>query len=302
MRTEPAIEGVLPLTLRDVERAQILLDSLEEFFPGLNRLHVVVPGVQRAAIESSLRFARLVVHDEIDIVPELPFWRALFKSTIAFRKRPDGWYVQQLVKMAGPRYVSSAHYLTFDADVICARPVRPSDLIRDGRALCQRFRDEKADWYNWATRVLGRGRTSELAHGATPLLYASEAMGRLHAYLETRQSTLARLMGNALGVARHWNSWVGVLMRSFPWAEHTLYHVFLESEGLYERYHVDQDQAGARALHDRSVWFPGEFERWDASAAFAEDGPYFCVVQSWLGIPPAEVRRKLAAAHVAFAG
>lgn len=300
--SEPRVDAVLPLTLRDCERAQILLDSLEAFFPGLHTLHVIVPDAQRSAIESQLRFSRLVIRNENDVLPELPFWRRLFRASVVYRRRPDGWYVQQLAKLAGPRYVGSAHYLTLDADVICTRPVRPSDLIREGRSLCQRpiLVGEHVNWYAWAERVLGQPRLSRFNHGATPHFYATEAMRRLHAFLETRSYAGTRALGGLLADPSAMNSWVGVLMRHLPWAEHTLYHVFLENAHLFDRYHVDVAAIGARALHDRSVWEPGEFEKWDPASAFADDGPHFCLVQSWLKIPPAEVRRRLATVHPTF--
>lgn len=294
---EPRLDAVLPLTLRDCERAQILLDSLEIFFPGLHTLHVIAPSSQVAAVASKLRFSRLKIRSEDEVLPELRFWRRLFRATVAFRRRPDGWYVQQLTKLAGPRYVGSAHYLTFDADVICARPTRPSDLVRDGRSLCQRpiLPGEHEDWYAWAERVLGLRRQSRYNHGATPLMYATDAMRRLHQHLEARAHAPTQALGRLLPNPGHWNSWVGVLMRNLPWAEHTMYHVFLENQHAFDRYHADIREVRARPLHDHSVWNREEFVAWDPARAFADDGPYFCLVQSWLGIAPEEVRRRVGA-------
>lgn len=300
---EPRLDAVLPLTLRDCERAQILLDSLEVFFPGLHTLHVIAPSAQMAAIRAKLRFSRMALRSEDELLPELAFWRRLFKASVVYRRRPDGWYVQQLAKLAGPRYVGSEHYLTFDADVICTRPIRPGDLVRDGRSLCQRpvHPGEHEDWYAWAERVLGQRRLSRYNHGATPLLYATDAMRRMHEFLEQRASTAMRAVGGLLADSRRWNSWVGVLMRNLPWAEHTLYHVYLENAGPFDRYHVDVGTIGARVLHDHSAWDHEEFRSWDPGPAFAADGPYFCLVQSWLAIPPSEVRQRLAKACPALA-
>jgi hypothetical protein len=300
---EPRLDAVLPLTLRDCERAQILLDSLEVFFPDLHTLHVIVPDHQAESVRHALRFSRLALRTESEVLPELSFWRRVFRASVVYRRRPDGWYVQQLAKLAGPRYVGSEHYLTFDADVVCCRPTRPSDLIRDGRSLCQRSDrgDEHADWYAWSERALDRKRTGTLSHGATPLLYATDAMRRLHAHLEDMVWTATRMAGRLLDHPKNLTSWCSVLLRRLPWAEHTLYHVFLESEGQFERYHVDVEAVGGRPLHDRSVWGHGEFEHWDPAAAFGPEGPYFCLVQSWLGIAPADVRRKLASSIPALA-
>ncbi len=290
------VDAVLPLTLRDCDRAQILLDSLETFFPDLHTLHVIVPDHQREAIASTLRFSRIALRTEGDVLPELAFWRRLFRATVAYRRRPDGWYVQQLAKMAGPRYVGSDHYLTLDADVVCTRPTRASDLIIDGRSLCQRATSETehADWWQWSERALRMQRRTRLFPGATPLFYATDGMRQLHAYLESLANPVLRGVSRLLSDPSLMTSWCAVLLYRLPWAEHFLYHLFLENRDLFGRYHVDCHDVASRPLHDHSVWGRGEFETWQPARAFGPDGPYFCVVQSWLGIAPDDVRRRLA--------
>ncbi len=274
------LDGVLPLTLKDAPRARILVESLRVFFPGLRTLWVVVPDADVAAVADLLGGPPVRVVAENRVLPELPFYRRAFRATIAFRRRPQGWYLQQLVKMSGPDFVESDFYMTFDADVICTRPVTPGDLVDEGRAACQMTRDDNhALWYAWAERVLGMKR-SGWRHGVTPLLYSKEAMRELHRYLEGRVSPVLRgLGGNVAG-------WRGLLLRQTPWAEHTLYHTYLEASGRFELYHRRLE---GRALYDKSVWQQGEFEAWRPEEAFAPEGPYFCLVQSWLGVPPAAV-------------
>lgn len=272
------LDAVLPLTLRDAPRARILVESLRVFAPGIGTLWVVTPDADVAAVESILAGPPVRVLPETEVLPELPFYRRAFRASVALRRRPQGWYLQQLVKMSGPDFVRSDFYLTFDADVFCTRPLRTDDLVRDGRAVCQRTRDDvHADWYAWSERVLGLKR-SGFRHGVTPLLYSCDGMRALHAFLETRVNPLLRAAGH--------RGWRGLLLRQTPWAEHTLYYTFLEATGRYERHHVDLT---GRALYDCSVWEKGEFERWSPEPAFAADGPFFCLVQSWLGIPPRDV-------------
>lgn len=274
------LDGVLPLTLKDAPRARILVESLRTFFPALGTLWVVTPDHEVDAVAAVLAEPPVRVIPEGRVLPELPFYRRLFRATIALRRRPQGWYLQQLVKMSGPDFVEGDFYMTFDADVICTRPTTPADLIRDGRAVCQMARDDNhALWYAWAERVLGM-KWSGWRHGVTPLLYSKAGMRDLHRYLEGRANPLFRAAGGPLA------SWRGLLLRQTPWAEQALYHTFLEATGASERHHT---RLQGRALYDLSVWQQGEFESWRPQDAFGPDGPYFCLVQSWLGIPARDV-------------
>jgi Family of unknown function (DUF6492) len=284
------LDGVLPLTLKDADRARILVESLRAFFPELSTLWVVVPDVDVAAVANRLGGPPVRVLPETQVLPELPFYRKAFRASIAFRRRPQGWYIQQLAKMSGPDFVQSEFYMTFDADVFCTRPLAASDLVRDGRAVCQRSRDDvHADWYAWAERVLGL-RRSGFRHGVTPLLYSREGMRGLQRCLETRVNPLIRLAGGG--------GWRGLLLRQTPWAEHTLYYTFLEATGQFDRFHC---ALTGRALYDKSVWQEGEFETWRPADAFGPDGPWFCLVQSWLGIPPSAVWKRVGP-HLMAAG
>ena len=289
------IDAVLPLTARDFERARILLWSLQRFFVDLGTLWVVVPDRDVAAARDVFSWEHVRVRSESEVLPGLGFYRRLFRATVVYRRRPDGWYVQQIVKLAAPAYVDTDFYLTLDADVVCVRTIRASDLVVDGRAICMRGNPNRnEEWYLWSQRVLGLPR-SRTSHGATPLLYSKEAMTRMHRFLESRAHGLWRRLGKWLANldAQHpLTTWDGYLLRNLPWAEHALYHTFLEAHDLYDRYHWD---ARTRPLHaEDSVWFAAEFERWNPSTLVAPDGPFFAIVQSWLGIPPAQVWARLA--------
>jgi len=47
----------------------------------------------------------------------------------------QGWYLQQLIKLAIAEHIKTDFYLTLDADVICVKPVYFSDLVKDGCAV-----------------------------------------------------------------------------------------------------------------------------------------------------------------------
>ena len=305
--TAPRIEGVVPIRMRDFERFRILARSLTTFFPTLGHLWVVTPPADCEAVERSIRADALLpafpwtVLDETALVPELRVFRHL-----------KGWYRQQLVKLAIAERVESAHYITFDADVVCTRPVSGADLVIEGRVPCAVLpEDAHPDWYAGAVAVLGLApRRQGILHNVTPAVLATEAVGELQAHLATRarerrfsrgwraipQQLALSTVGRALtrralgGVLADWRLY---LAASAPWTEYALYYTFLEASDRYARYHFDD----SRCIYDveRSVWRRTDFASWDPTPLFQGEGPpYFAVIQSINDASPAEVAERLA--------
>lgn len=300
------LDAVLPLRRCDHARFTILDRSLRRNLRDLNRCWVVTTDAEHGEL------ARLIPDDiyrvipESAVIPEIGFYRRLYRllRTTAFvtwcmngRFDTTGWFVQQLVKLAIAARIETDFYLTLDADVICLKPVGHDDLIRDGRAVTNTSEiDRHPDWYAHAERILGV-RRSGLTHGVTPALFNREAMLRLHALLGTRISRGARALGalfprssRPVNLIRSWRSH---LLRNTPWTEYSLYHTFLESAGLFDRYHIRREDD---AIYDNanSIWNVQDF-RDDAFEAFMNGPAYFLVVQSNTEIPADTVREKIAA-------
>ena len=241
------LDAVLPLAARDLERAQILFHSLERFFESLGTLWVVVPDAEREQVR--VPFGDVLVDSEI--VPE-----------IVERPPPHGWHLQQLVKLAIAERVATPFYLTLDADVICVRPTRHDELVRDGRALAQVTPPHHPEWNDDAERVLGLPR-SERQYGVTPAVLTRDGV---------------------LGLQRHLgDDWRGRLLRELPWTEYALYNTFLEATGQWSRHHVS---GGGRCIYANSVWIGSQWPGWQPKG----DGRYFfSVVQSATRVPPQDV-------------
>lgn len=272
------LDAVLPLTLVDLDRFDILRASLERHDARLGTCFVVVPERDAAALEPIVVREGWELVSEDSLVPELAGWRrrpqwGLLRHRVPRNGRYPrrGWFTQQLVKLAVVERVRSASYLTLDADVVCTRGFSAGDLVRDGRALARRTRDDlHPEWYAWAERVLGAPR-SGWTHGVTPAVLSTDGVRSLCDRLGPR--------------------WRSTLLRAVPWTEYALYHTHLEASGRWEDLHVD---GGPGCLYGASVWHTEDFTDW-APEASAGDDVFFSVVQSIAGVPADAIRARLAA-------
>ncbi len=294
------LEGVLPLVTRDFPRFSLLARSLVKHFPDLGRLHVVLPdGVATARADELRRLAHgleLVVVAESAWVPELASFRHL-----------SGWYKQQILKLAAAEHLNAPFFITFDADVVCTRPVTVADLVRGGKAPCFVIDGERhADWYDGAEAALElRAVRRGILHNVTPAVWARDGILEVLAHLDD-VARARRFAPGLRGVqqrllfglhhfgrrppGRPWRAW---LAASAPWAEYALYFTSLAATGRFDRYHFASDFC----IYDveRSLWWaPEDFDAWDPSPLFEGKGPpYFAVIQSNARLEPRRVSAKL---------
>jgi Family of unknown function (DUF6492) len=222
---------------------------------------VIVPDGDLDAIAEAFGHAPYSVLPESSIIPEL-----------GVSPEAPGSFVQQLAKLAIAERIATDFYLTLDADVICVRNVSAADLVIGHRSIANASQlDHHPDWYEWAERVLGVPRRSRLTHAVTPAVLSREAMLRLQAHLATRSED-----GN----------WRGYLLGNLPWTEYSLYYTFLESVGLFDRYHVLTDRP---LLYGNCIWNKGQIKGWNPEKSFISGGPLFSVLQSHTGLRADEI-------------
>jgi Family of unknown function (DUF6492) len=294
------LDAVLPLTLRDAARAELLFDSLAQNFTGLRRLWVVCPDAQRAELAARYRSRRqpfeLCVESELQVVPEF-----------ALQLKFSGWFRQQLIKLAIFERIESELYLTFDADVVCSRAVNAEQLVGNGRGACFVMQQAQHDyWYQRVERVLRvRAPRRGVMHNVTPALLHRRAVDELRRALEDKIARHEYSQG-LRGWKQRWAlartrqragyaAWRVYLAAARPWTEYALYYTFLETSGRFERYHYYAPQCIYDVEH--SLWQAANAElpgNWDPSPAFSGEGPpWFLVAQSNTGISAKLMRDKL---------
>lgn len=287
--TSGKIDAVLPLKLGDWERFCILDATIRRSLHLLGTCWIVTPDKDFRELSARIDDTRYQVMPESEIVPE--FQQA---------HNMNGWFKQQLIKVAAAEKMATEFYLVLDADVVCIRNVRYSDLIKDGRAASYvQSRDIHPEWYQWAERVLGLPR-SGACHAVTPAVFAREAVLKLQQYLSelahqnkstsrnTNFSSPAQRTKKSLG-AKHPRPWVLYLLRELPWTEHSLYNTFLEATSQLEQYHFRTRQP---LYSTHSLWEEAQIPSWNPHLE-DDDGSLFLVVQSSTCIDPQVVRAKL---------
>jgi hypothetical protein len=264
---EATIDAVLPLAKSDLERFErLLFPSLQRFFGILGTCWIVTPAREAVSLSKTIKDDRFLVLPETDLIPELTSYRRLLRDVGAATGAGSGWFIQQLIKLAIAKRVSSAFYLTLDADILCVREARYTDLVRDGRATAVVYRSDKdvhGGWYWWTEKVLGFPRSGR-THGVTPAVLSVEAVNRLFDYLHSR------VKEKGLTIEAY-------LLKKLPWTEYTLYYSFLEHMELFDRYHFQ----ASMPLSGNCLWHASDFPGWrPENSFFSKQGYLFSVIQT----------------------
>jgi len=249
------VDVVVPLTLPDLDRFQILRASIAQFWACEGTINVIVRDQEEAAIAA--------------VVGEDNRYRVVRESTIApILAECDagyGWYRQQLIKLAFAAFTTSDFYLTLDADCFLVRPIVPDDLIVDGRGAVQYVPTRNfPEWYEASVRLLGLKKRPEKSVSVTPFLLN----GRLVHDLIERLKALTPT-----------GEWERLLLERPGWTEYTLYHAHAEDRELWQVFHRPH-----HPIHGNCIWNLEDAQHWDASRSFEAPDFMFSVVQSNTGL------------------
>ena len=279
-------DAVLPITLKDLERAKILLKTCSCFFEDLETLWIVVPDKAINDVKTALRFEKVEIIGESDLVPEFRIHRFM-----------EGWFKQQLIKLAIAERITNDFYITLDADVLCVQKIKYEKLIENGRAICQiALPGTHEKWYSWAEKVLEVGK-SDRRHGVTPAVISREAVLSLFDFLKNKTNpafqSIAKVLPEESLLRNYLQGHRGFLARSLPWTEYALYYTFLEAMNLFDTYHVAKPP---ESVYSNCIWWKdrNEFGNWEPIKSFGKDANFFfSIIQSNTDIMPEQILHKI---------
>lgn len=292
-----SIGAVLPLKVSgsygvdDLNRTTILFKSLQKFAePGLfSEFWVVVPANEVEQVQKALaRWQHLPVKvtAEDELLPELKNYPKM-----------RGWRKQQLVKLAIANRMQSRFYMTFDADVICLKPVTEAQLVIDDKALLQyEQRAQHPKWWKSSARLLNMSPDvgdTRIGMTVTPAIMATDLCKAVMNELTPARAgkSWVDAIGELHDPANPRNWWPGRYLK-LKWTEYSLYYLCAHKLGLLDKYHVT---AGTPELPQRLLVHESHpYESWDTDYSFSQRCPgLFCVVGSKTFLPPAEVWQKV---------
>lgn len=290
------IGAILPLSIRgsydvdDLGRTEILFKTLAAFSePGLfSKFLVVTPPNEVEEVTKRLRswsqFNPVVMSEE-ELVPELANYPHM-----------RGWRKQQIVKLAAQTQFDDDFYITFDADVICLKPLSLNKLIVEGKALIQyEQRSQHAKWWKASARLLKMSANignTEIGMHVTPAILSTKLAEQL-----TQEITL--LWGKnwvnaicSLHNPKHPNNWRISRFLQLKWTEYSLYYLCALKKDNLAKFHVNAgslEHPQLLLIHDSHP-----YENWDTAHSFSNNCPgMFCVVGSKSRIEPKEVWQRI---------
>jgi hypothetical protein len=286
------IGAILPLSVRgsydvdDLGRTEILFKTLDAFCePGLFSKFLVVtpPDEVDIVTEKVKRWSQFnpVVISEEELVPGLKKHRHM-----------RGWRKQQLVKIAAHQAFEDDFYITFDADVICLKPLTINKLIDDGKAMLQyEPRAFHPKWWKSSARILKMsseiGDTSKGMHVTPAILSTTLAKQLTEEITSLWKKDWVEAICSLHNPKRPAN-WRVSRFLMLKWTEYSMYYLCAMKKGNLDQYHVTagtQTHPQLMLIHDSHP-----YETWDTAKSFSDQCPgMFCVVGSKSRLEPSEV-------------
>lgn len=279
------LSAILPLCIRgsydidDLGRTEILFKSLSTFAePNLfNEFLIVCPDNEVEIVkERCLKWSELnirVVSEDV-LVPELKAY-----------PKVRGWRKQQMVKLAAPRMLDCDFFVTFDADIICLKPITKDQLLPGGKALLQyELRSRHPKWWNSSARILntsGNFGDTKKGMSVTPAILSSQLCNLAGEEIEknwkgtgTWVDRLCQLHNPNL-----LSNWTPYRFRRSRWTEYSLYYLSSQKNGLLDNYHVTCGTSEfPQMLFSHNT---NPIEEWDIALSFSQKDPgLFCVIGS----------------------
>lgn len=287
----------MPLCIRgsydvdDLSRSEILLKTLTRFAePSLiQQFCVVVPDAEVDIVRE--RYGDRWQHLNLEVISE----EALLPELKSHQK-VRGWRKQQLIKLAAPRIIKSKFVITFDADVICLKPLTEEKLLPEGRGLLQfENRSQHPKWWRSSSKILAMDANvgdPELGMSVTPAIMSTELTLALTEELSslTGKNWVHALC--SLHNPKDFRNWRISRYLQNKWTEYSLYYLFSHKVGKFNQYHITagtENTPQVLLIHDSHP-----FETWSPAKNFSDECPgLFCVVGSKTFLEPAVVWDKI---------
>jgi hypothetical protein len=234
----PELTLFLPTTARDIGYFKNLYHSLvNNLIPPYPEIFIIVPDAHAVQIRGKISLLKKHYNSDMDIFVYVDSDAAKISTTT---NSGNNWALQQVLKLSAYQFVNTSFYLVMDSDNFLVRPLRCSDLVKEGKGTTD-FINAGTHISSWITRSANTlGFDSDMkkytingnTFGVTPQLLSRELCARLINYMSVR-------------AAEHnmsWDKWLLSGARdernTIEWTEYGLYFTFAVTKNLFNTYHT----------------------------------------------------------------
>jgi Family of unknown function (DUF6492) len=243
--TAPSLAFVTPSYPPDLERCELLVQSLDRFGPTFNH-YIIVDRADMAAF-AHLASARTILI-EAESVIDRRFIRIPWKGSSWYNWRAlpmRGWISQQVYKLAAIKVVPEDILVMTDSDTTFIRPFTVNNFMIDGKTglLDVDYCAGKVPvWSEVATKLLGLPKVPNLrGHVGNLIAWRREHVAALHAHVE-RTTGLP---------------WQIAIARQGTFSEYILYGIFVrEVLGYGASLHAPSTRALVKQPWDHDLTSP----------------------------------------------
>ena len=231
------LTGVLPATISQINLLIVTVKSLMLFNQNLESLFeyfwIVVPNKDIHKVHSILMVA---TNSKLH-----PIFRIVGESAVLYEKkhrRYHGWHIQQDIKLAMSRFVRTAYYIIFDADVFCGRKMAYDDFIDSKTNRAYTISERAKTFYAYTIgnfNLTGQHlnipfpdvNDETLMMGFTPIIFSTAVVNNITSYFTARER-------------RPWLEYFMELhMSNKLFTEYLLYWMWSVNNGVYDLYHIN---------------------------------------------------------------
>ena len=257
----------IPSIYKDIERLNNLLWSIHKFISKdfIDIIYIIVPDNDYNKFTKFTFFES----EEITIKEKIIFIREseLVPSNIFSTKKifllnnKNGWFKQQILKLAIAFIIKTKFYLILDSDCLFIKPLVFSDLlIKKDNSIISILQEEEIyihdKWWKGSAKLLGITDSFldsiKTGIGVTPQILSVDIVKELCNFIESKEQ----------------GKWYSILwinrIQIFPsiiWTEYTLYYLFSLRTGILQKYHILKKNSICN--YNNSVWELHESFDWN---------------------------------------
>jgi len=263
------ISIVIPCIYKDISRFRNLLLSINIFVPKdiFEKIYIIVPDDDYNQFFEFIKLQKEIfeLQDKINIIKEsnlIPL-NTFSKNRLFFLKHKDGWFKQQILKLAIADKINTKFYLILDSDCLFIKKLNSSDLFIEKNNTVLSFLQEEENyihdkWWNGSAEFLGITKpflaSLKSGIGVTPQILSVDIVKKLCLFIKDKSP-------NDEWYSILWSNRV-VHFYSFEiWTEFNLYYLFAKRSGLLDKYHIMKKNCFCD--YYKSVWELHESFEWN---------------------------------------